>query len=219
VLRSFLPTGGAAKVIVSSSRRAAGSPDAPVPVDVFGEAEALAFLAKRTGLADAAGAGGSGRPGAAAAGAGAQAAALIAREWLDYRTYLGRLRPLPVAGYLRRADGEQPVPTGRGGHAVAAATASRIANSICPPRAPQSSRSRPRWSVPTQGVSAGVEFLADGFGRVSRRRLRPAPAGHEQGDDEGDDQEYGGAGERSRHAVGQDLGRLALGIESGRRAG
>jgi hypothetical protein len=61
-------------------------------------------------------------------------------------------------------------------------------------------------------VSAGVEFRADGFGRagnrwlrVSHRPLRPAPAGHDQDDDEGDDQEYGGAGERSRHAVGQGL--------------
>ena len=75
-------------------------------------------------------------------------------------------------------------------------------------------------------MSAGVEFLADGFGRVSHRRLRvshrrlrPAPADHDQGDDEGDDQEYGGAGERSRHAVGQDLGRFALGIEPSRRVG
>ena len=75
-------------------------------------------------------------------------------------------------------------------------------------------------------MSAGVEFLADGFGcashrglRVSYRRLRPAAAGHDQGDDEGDDQEYGGAGERGRHAVGQGLGRFALGIEAGRQVG
>ena len=75
-------------------------------------------------------------------------------------------------------------------------------------------------------VSAGVEFLADGLGRVSNRwlrvshrRLRPAPADHDQGDDQGDAQEYGGAGERSRHAVGQDLGRFARGIEPGRRVG
>ena len=36
----------------------------------------------------------------------AQAAALIARERLSYATYLGRLRALPVAGYLRRAEGD-----------------------------------------------------------------------------------------------------------------
>ena len=36
----------------------------------------------------------------------AQAAALIARERLSYGTYLGRLRALPVAGYLRRAEGD-----------------------------------------------------------------------------------------------------------------
>jgi hypothetical protein len=36
----------------------------------------------------------------------AQAAALIAREHLTYGMYLGRLRSLPVAAYLRRAEGD-----------------------------------------------------------------------------------------------------------------
>jgi Tetratricopeptide repeat len=106
VLRPFLPAGGAAQVIVTSSRRSAAGLGAPVPVDVFSEDEALAFLAERTGLPDVAGA----RELAAELGllplGLAQAAALIAREHLDYRTYLSRLRSLPVAGYLLRAEGD-----------------------------------------------------------------------------------------------------------------
>ncbi|MCL2584685.1 MAG: hypothetical protein FWE35_19750, partial [Streptosporangiales bacterium] len=106
VLRQFLPAAGAARVIVTSSRQSAAGLGSPVPVDVFGEQEALAFLAERTGLGDEAGAR------ALAAELGylplglSQAAALIARERLDYGTYLGRLRALPVAGYLARAEGD-----------------------------------------------------------------------------------------------------------------
>jgi tetratricopeptide (TPR) repeat protein len=105
-LRPFLPAGGDAQVIVTSGRRAAGSLGAPVPVDVFSEGEALAFLAERTGLGDETGAREvAGELGFLPLGL-AQAAALIAREGLDYRTYLGRLRSLPVAAYVRRADGD-----------------------------------------------------------------------------------------------------------------
>ena len=106
VLRPFLPVAGAAQVVLTSSRRSAGSLGLSVPVDVFTESEALAFLAERTGLDDAAGA----RELAVELGllplGLAQAAALIAREHLSYRTYLGRLRSLPVSGYLRRAEGD-----------------------------------------------------------------------------------------------------------------
>jgi tetratricopeptide (TPR) repeat protein len=106
VLRPFVPAAGAAQVIVTSGRRSATGLGMPVPVDVFSEDEAMAFLAERTGLDDAAGA----RELAAELGllplGLAQAAALIARERLDYLTYLGRLRSLPVAGYLRRAEGD-----------------------------------------------------------------------------------------------------------------
>ena len=106
VLRPFVPAGGAAQVVVTSSRRSAGSLGVPVPVDVFSEGEALAFLAERTGLDDAAGARElAGELGFLPLGL-AQAAALIAREHLSYGTYLGRLRSLPVAGYLRRAEGD-----------------------------------------------------------------------------------------------------------------
>jgi hypothetical protein len=106
MLRAFLPAGGAAQVVVTSSRRLAAGLGAPVPVDVFSEGEGLAFLAERTGLDDVAGA----RELAAELGwlplGLAQAAALIAREHLSYGTYLGRLRALPVARYLGRAEGD-----------------------------------------------------------------------------------------------------------------
>lgn len=56
VLRPFLPVAGAARVIVTSSQRSVAQLGATVAVEVFSEAEALAFLAARTGLDDAAGA-------------------------------------------------------------------------------------------------------------------------------------------------------------------
>jgi hypothetical protein len=106
VVRPFVPAGGAAQVVITSSRRSAAGLGIPVPVDMFSESEALAFLAERTGLDDIEGA----RALAGELGwlplALAQAAALIAREHLSYRTYLGRLRALPVAGYLGRAEGD-----------------------------------------------------------------------------------------------------------------
>jgi tetratricopeptide (TPR) repeat protein len=106
VLRPFVPAGGAAQVVVTSSRRSAGSLGVPVLVDVFSEDEALAFLAERTGLHDVADARElAGELGYLPLGM-AQAAALIAQEHLSYRTYLGRLRALPVADYLQRAEGD-----------------------------------------------------------------------------------------------------------------
>ena len=106
MLRPFLPAGGAAQVVVTSTRRSAAGLGRPVPVDVFTEDEALAFLAERTGLDDVAGARElAGELGFLPLGL-AQAAALIAREHLRYGTYLERLRSLPVAGYLRRAEGD-----------------------------------------------------------------------------------------------------------------
>jgi tetratricopeptide (TPR) repeat protein len=106
LLRPFVPAGGAAQVVITSSRRSAVGLGELVPVDVFSEGEALAFLAERTGLGDVAGA----RElavelGFLPLGLG-QAAALIAREHLDYGTYLGRLRSLSVADYLGRAEGD-----------------------------------------------------------------------------------------------------------------
>jgi hypothetical protein len=106
MLRPFLPAAGEAQVIVTSSRRSAAGLGTPVPVDVFTEGEALAFLAERTGLGDAAGALEVARELGFLPLGLAQAVALIAREHLNYWVYLGRLRSLPAAGYLRRAEGD-----------------------------------------------------------------------------------------------------------------
>jgi tetratricopeptide (TPR) repeat protein len=93
-------------VVVTSSRRSAVGLGTPVAVDVFSDSEALAFLNERTGLDEGTGA----RELAAELGwlplGLAQAAALIAREHLDYRTYLQRLRALPVTSYLGRVEGD-----------------------------------------------------------------------------------------------------------------
>jgi tetratricopeptide (TPR) repeat protein len=106
VLRPFLPAGGAAQVVITSSRRPAAGLFRPVAVDVFTDGEAVAFLAQRTGLGDDAGARVlAGELGRLPLGL-AQAAALIARENLSYGTYLARLRALPIEGYLRRAEGD-----------------------------------------------------------------------------------------------------------------
>jgi len=109
VLRPFLPAAGAARVILTSNRQAVASLGAGVPVDVFTEAQALTFLAVRTGQADAAGA----RELAAELGllplALAQAAAVIAAQHLPYGTYLERLRRLPVADLLAAEEaGDYP---------------------------------------------------------------------------------------------------------------
>jgi tetratricopeptide (TPR) repeat protein len=111
VLRPFLPAAGQCRVIITSNQQAVASLGAGVPVDVFTEAEALTFLAARTGLADAAGAQ------VLAAGLGllplalAQAAAVIAAQHLPYGTYLDRLRRLPVADLLAAEDAG-PYPQG-----------------------------------------------------------------------------------------------------------
>ena len=100
VLRPFLPAAGAARVIITSNERSMGALGADVPVEVFTEQEALAFLAERTGSADVEGA----RLVAAELGclplALAQAAAVIAGQRLGYGTYLERLRALPARELL-----------------------------------------------------------------------------------------------------------------------
>ena len=105
-LRPFLPAGGAAQVVITSNRRSAAGLGTPVPVDVFTPEEALSYLTARTGLDDTAG----GLELAQELGflplGLAEAAAVIAREHLRYRTYLERLRQLPVADYLGRVEGD-----------------------------------------------------------------------------------------------------------------
>jgi len=115
LLQPFLPAIGDARVIITSNQQSVANLGASLPVDVFSEDEALAFLAERTGLADAEGAR------AVAAELGylplglAQAAAVIAGQHLAYGTYLDRLRALPVGELLR------PVEAGQYPHGMAAA--------------------------------------------------------------------------------------------------
>jgi tetratricopeptide (TPR) repeat protein len=107
LLRPFLPAAGAAQVIITSNQRSVANLGASVPVDVFTEAEALTFLAARTGQADANGA----LELAAEVGrlplALGQAAAVIAAQHLSYATYLERLRRLPVADLLTAEEAGQ----------------------------------------------------------------------------------------------------------------
>jgi len=111
VLRPYVPAGGAARVLITSNRQSVASLGPSIGVEVFAPGEALAFLADRTGLADEEGAA------AVAAELGflplalAQAAAVIAAQHLSYRTYLERLKALPVGEYLTRVPG-QPYPHG-----------------------------------------------------------------------------------------------------------
>ena len=51
VLRPFLPAGGAARVLVTTTRQPVADLGTSVQVDVFSADEALAFLGGRTGLA------------------------------------------------------------------------------------------------------------------------------------------------------------------------
>ena len=106
-----MPAAGQCQVIITSNQLQTGGLGEPVTVDVFTEAEALAFLAERTGRSDQAGA----RELAAELGflplALAQAAAVIAAQHLDYPAYLARLRATPVQDLLQRGPGE-PYPQG-----------------------------------------------------------------------------------------------------------
>ena len=97
LLRPFLPAAGAARVIITSNHQSVASLGAGVPVDVFTEAEALTFLAARTGQADAAGAR------ALAAGAGVPAAGAGAGRG-------GDRQPAPVLWHL---PGAAAPPAGR----------------------------------------------------------------------------------------------------------
>jgi tetratricopeptide (TPR) repeat protein len=113
-LRRFLPAAGQAHVLITSTSQAMTGLGIPVPVDVFSKAEALAYLAHRTGLHD--------EPITAELAdemgylplALAQAAAMITSQHLTYPDYLRRLRTFPIADYLIR-PAEDPYP-----HATAA---------------------------------------------------------------------------------------------------
>ena len=110
-LRRYVPAGGRARVLITSNRQSVANLGARVGVEVFTSDEALVFLANRTGLADSAGAEAVAWELGFLPLALAQAAAVIAGQRLGYRTYLERLRALPVHEYLTREPG-QPYPRG-----------------------------------------------------------------------------------------------------------
>ena len=111
VVRPFLPTSGLAQVVVTSSRASLAALGVPVPVDVFSEEEAVAFLAERTGLEVEAGALDVARELGCLPLALAQAGAVIAGLRLNYAAYLSRLAGVAVARYLPQAE-EDPYPRG-----------------------------------------------------------------------------------------------------------
>jgi tetratricopeptide (TPR) repeat protein len=105
-IRPFLPATGKARVLITSSQRAAANLGQGVPVGVFTEEEALSFLAKRAMTVDLAGA----TELTAELGylplAIAQAAAFIHRQHISYETYLRLLREAPVSEVLAPVRGE-----------------------------------------------------------------------------------------------------------------
>ena len=107
LLRPFLPAAGAARVIITSNYLPMAYLGVGVSVDVFTEAEALTFLAARTGQADAAGARALVQELGFLPLALAQAAAVIASQHLSYGTYLARLRRLPAADLLAAEEAGQ----------------------------------------------------------------------------------------------------------------
>ena len=107
LLRPFLPAAGQCRVIITSNFQPVALLGAGLAVDVFTEAEALTFLAARTGQADAAGARALAEELGCLPLALAQAAAVIASQHLSYGTYLDRLRRLPVADLLAAEEAGQ----------------------------------------------------------------------------------------------------------------
>src|SRR5580693_4528757 len=111
----FLPAGGNARVIVTTTLRDADGLGTVIDVAVFTPGEGLAYLAHRTGLADQAGAAELGGELGWLPLALAQAAAVITARRLGYAGYLALLRAVPVAGLLA------PVPAGQYPRGAAAA--------------------------------------------------------------------------------------------------
>jgi tetratricopeptide (TPR) repeat protein len=100
LLRPFLPAAGQGQVIITSNNRSVAALGTPVAVDVFTQAEAVTYLAARTGQADAAGAAELAAELGCLPLALAQAGAVIAAQYLPYATYLERLRRLPAGRML-----------------------------------------------------------------------------------------------------------------------
>lgn len=99
-LRPYLPAGGAAQVIVTSTNRAVGNLGHRVPVDVFTLSEAVTFLVEWTGQLDDIGANRVANALGCLPLALAQAAAVISRLTLSYDTYLARLNAVRISNYF-----------------------------------------------------------------------------------------------------------------------
>jgi tetratricopeptide (TPR) repeat protein len=110
-LRPFIPAGGAARVLITTTQQSAADLGTSLPVDVFSADEALAALVGRTGLDDQAG--------AAAVVAAlehlplalALAQPVIAGQHVGYERYLDRLQAIPIDSSLTGNDG-RPYPAG-----------------------------------------------------------------------------------------------------------
>ncbi|GAA3419337.1 FxSxx-COOH system tetratricopeptide repeat protein [Streptosporangium vulgare] len=108
LVRPWLPRVGRAQVVVSTTRQSAENLGVAVPVDVFTDSEALAFLGERTGRdKDEVGARRLAVEVDRLPLALAQAAWMIRQQRLSYETYLERLRDFPVAEYLQPVPGEE----------------------------------------------------------------------------------------------------------------
>jgi len=110
-VRPYLPSAGRAQAVITSTDISAAGLGDPLSVDVFTEAESLAFLAERTGRGGQEGAADLAEELGQLPLALAQAAAVIAAQHLTYPVYLDRLRAYPTEKYLTRAKGD-PYPRG-----------------------------------------------------------------------------------------------------------
>ncbi|MFI9551269.1 tetratricopeptide repeat protein [Nonomuraea endophytica] len=105
-LRRWVPATGNVQTVITTRDRAFDRLGARVPVDVFTEGEAVAFLERATGLDDPAGAAALARELGHLALALAQAAALIEDRGSTYAAYLATLRRVPLDRSLRSFDSD-----------------------------------------------------------------------------------------------------------------
>jgi hypothetical protein len=173
-LLPFLPAAGAARVLITSNEQSVADLGAGVAVDVFTWDEALAFLADRTGSADAAGS----RLLAIELGrlplALAQAAAVIAAQHLDYPTYLQRLQAKPV-DHLLLQTGTSAYPHGLAAAVLLALEAARAGDGagVCGAVMDVAS------VLSAAGVPRAVLHAAGQAGALKRGRIRRVKVGPE----------------------------------------
>lgn len=112
-LHPFIPAAGGARILITTTEQTMTDLGVGIPVDVFSDEEALAFLTDRTGYTDTEGARILARELGRLPLALAQAAAVITAQHLSYPAYLQRLRNRPTDKLLR--------PTGQYPRGLAAA--------------------------------------------------------------------------------------------------